>query len=96
MYSLQVPATGDKGKGVFEIFTTSSRTMEKLKMSFKAHQQLAIRLNMSTYCYFRLLQDHPDAITTQVNNLFIGKPHLRRCLISEETISSFLSDDREV
>lgn len=66
--------------------------LERLTISENAHRQIASRLNIPWKFYDRLLNDHPDLVQQNVNQLFKREPETRMFRVLDGEVRAFLSD----
>lgn len=57
-----------------------------------AHRQISAWLNVPWKYYFRLINDHPDLVVHQVNELFKREPGTRMVRLLNGRVRAFLSD----
>lgn len=75
-----------------EILKPGSQLLERLSISENAHRQIASRLNIPWKFYERLLNDHPDLVQQNVNELFRREPETRMFRALDGEVRAFLSD----
>ena len=66
--------------------------LEEFSITENAHRQIAGRLEIPFKYYGRLLQDHPDMVMQQVNQLFEREPKSRMIRVLGNKVRAFLSD----
>lgn len=75
-----------------DLLRPGAALLERLTISENAHRQIASRLNIPWKFYDRLLNDHPDLIAQNVNELFMREPETRMFRVLDGEVRAFLSD----
>lgn len=84
---------GDMPRGVgMVVLERDSGLLDRYEITENAHQQIAGRLNIPWKYYNRLLADHADLVTHQVNALFQREPEIRLVRTLDKKIRAFLSN----
>ncbi len=88
----QVRLVFDGSKLFMELLKPGAELLERLTISENAHHQMSTRLGIPWKFYERLLNEYPDMVAHNVNELFKREPELRMFRVLDGEVRAFLSD----
>lgn len=82
----------DNDRLYIDLLKPGAELLERLTIAENAHRQIAARLNIPWKFYDRLLNDHPDMVRNNVNELFQREPETRMFRVLDAQVRAFVSD----